>query len=615
MTQLTPIPKTTIGSEYLGDEICRFTAWAPFSDSVEVELVQPHIQTHSLEKDKAGYWKAEIRNVVPGSQYFYRINGNLKRPDPASQFQPNGVHEASAVVDHQAYSWSDRDWQGLPMEAMIMYELHVGTFSENGTFEGVIAHLDELKDLGINTIELMPVAQFPGKRNWGYDGVYPFAVQNSYGGPKGLKKLVDACHQKGLAVLLDVVYNHLGPEGNYLADFGPYFTGKYTTPWGKALNFDDAYSDPVRNYFIQNALMWFRDYHIDGLRLDAVHAITDMSAYPFLKELADEVKAFNKANGRQHLLIAESDLNDTKLVLPHEEGGFGLHGQWCDDFHHALHAFVTGEQQGYYQDFGELTRLEQAFRQSFVYNHRYSEFRKKRFGSDATNVPADNFVVFSQNHDQVGNRAVGDRLSKLVSFEMLKLIAGTIFISPYIPMLFMGEEYGEENPFFYFVNHSDPDLIEAVRKGRKSEFEAFQWQGEIPDPQAEATFEQSKLSWRYKKEEGHPQKLREFYKTLIALRKENPVLTHLSKKDLKISADPDQLLLIIERKKEANAVLSMLNFSKKESAYVIKENHWQRLLDSTAALWGGPGPSSPDRVQPGETVNLQPESIVIYENT
>ena len=491
------------GAKYIGKGLCDFTVWAPFALSVSLKFVAPEQRLVPLKKSERGYWHTRAEGCLPATQYRYLLDGERERPDPASQYQPDGVHGPSEVVDHAAFRWTDSGWKGLPLPSMIMYELHTGTFTTEGTFEAIIPRLGDLKDLGINTIGLMPVAQFPGDRNWGYDGVYPYAVQNSYGGPEGLKRLVNACHQMELAVSLDVVYNHLGPEGNYLWDFGPYFTDRYKTPWGEAINFDGPYSDEVRNYFIANALHWITEYHIDALRIDAIHGIFDFSARHFLQELGEAVRLHAQSVRRDVYVIPESDLNDVRVIRPVEVGGHGLDAQWNDDFHHALHTLLTGERNGYYEDFGKIEHLEKALREGFIYSGEYSPFRKRRHGSSSKDRPGLQFVVFSQNHDQVGNRMRGERLSGLVPFEALKLAAGAVLLAPNIPLLFMGEEYGEKAPFLYFVSHGDKALIEAVRKGRNDEFKHFAWNGEPPDPQDERTFLASKINWEKRRQGEH----------------------------------------------------------------------------------------------------------------
>ena len=596
-----------IGAQLQNDGKCNFMVWAPNLEAVSLQLTQPENRMVPMQKTANGYWQTTIEKVAPNTRYFFKLNNELLRPDPASLFQPDGVHEASAVVDNKAFAWTDQNWPGIPLEKLVVYELHTGTFTQDHTFEGIIQKLDYLLELGINAIEIMPVAQFPGARNWGYDGVYPFAVQDSYGGPEGLKKLVNACHEKGIAVVMDVVYNHMGPEGNYLRDFGPYFTEKYKTPWGSALNFDDAYCDGVRNFFLQNALMWFRDYHIDALRLDAVHAIMDFSAEPFLKQLATETEKLAKELKCELILIAESDLNDVKLINPQEKGGYGLHAQWSDDFHHALHTLLSGETSGYYEDFGQLSHLEKAFRNTFVYNGIYSAHRKKTYGNNANENPAKQFIVCAQNHDQVGNRMLGDRLSKTLSFPALKLLAATYILSPYIPMLFMGEEYGEKNPFQYFISHTDEDLVEAVQKGRKAEFSAFKWAGEVPDPQSEDTFKNSMLSWQY--QEGENQELWNFYRQLISLRKTHPVFANPDKMQMKVWGDETKKMLTIKRWNGNTEVMCYYNFNDKPvNISVDKKLNWQVLLNSSKSENLNGQPENPL----AEAV-VMPESIMVLE--
>lgn len=593
-----------------------FVVWAPFAKSMQLEL-QETAMLITMEMDEWGYWFTAIEadQISQDEKYYFIIDHEKRRPDPASMAQPDDIHGPSRVVDLQDFSWSDHTWKGIKPEEMIIYELHVGTFSEAGTFEGLMQKLDYLAGLGINTIEIMPVGQFPGYRNWGYDGVYPYAVQWSYGGPYQFQKLINACHNRGIAVILDVIYNHLGPEGNYLWDYGPYFTKKYATPWGEAINFDDAYSDPVRNFFIQNALMWFRDFHVDALRLDAVHAIVDRGAYHFLEVLHDEVKHLENKTGRSHTLIAECDLNDIRYINPKEKGGYAMDAQWVDEFHHALHALITGEDTGYYEDFGSLDMMAKAYTNTFVYDGVYSPHRKKFFGSNAGHISGKHFVVFTQNHDQTGNRMMGERLAQLVSFEMLKVAAGAMFISPYIPMLFMGEEYAETHPFLYFISHTDEELVKLVREGRKNEFKAFHARGEAPDPAGINTFEQSKLQFF---DESTPKafKLFAYYQALIKHRKENPVLKTLSKENLSTAVDHQNQVLCIERWNENQKMLAVLNFGKdyyqKTTAYASGPDNI--LIDSADMQWGGPG-NRHEVSSSGKTTSLTvcPESIVILQ--
>ncbi|ASB50126.1 malto-oligosyltrehalose trehalohydrolase [Alkalitalea saponilacus] len=560
--------------------------WAP--DAVSVEIVTDKSLVISLGKTDFGYWCNKETNLKQGDSYKIRINGKKTIPDPASLCQPEGVHGFSRVVDLSQYTWSDRSWKGIGLDEMIIYELHAGTFSAKGDFRGISERLDYLVDLGINAIELMPVAQFPGKRNWGYDGVFPYAVQNSYGGASELQKLVDACHNKGITVILDVVYNHMGPEGNYLGCFGPYFTQKYETPWGDAINFDDAGSHGVRHFFIQNALMWMRDFHIDGLRLDAVHAIKDSGALHFLQELNIEVENLNRKTGKNHFLIGECDLNDVRYINPIQSGGYALNAQWCDEFHHALHSMVTGEQNGYYSDFGGVDPVVKTLKNAYVYNGNYSRHRDKFFGSKTDGQCGSKFVVFSQNHDQIGNRMNGDRLSHLVGFENLKLIAGFTILSPYVPLIFMGEEYGENAPFLYFTHHGDKDLIEAVRKGRANEFKEFMsGDGEIPYPQAEDTFNRSKLTnWNQINESQRL--LHRFYKALIQLRKSDfDFSPRFSRANIEVSNEGE--LVILRKNKIISGLDIYFNFSDERVKRILEENttFQSMVFCSSSEQWGG----------------------------
>jgi maltooligosyltrehalose trehalohydrolase len=527
-----------------------------------------------------GYYHAVVEGISAGALYRYRLDNEKERPDPASRYQPQGVHGPSQVVDHR-FGWSDSDWRGLPLEKYVFYELHTGTFTPQGDFEAIVPRLPALKDLGVTAIELMPVAQFPGNRNWGYDGVYPYAVQASYGGPGALKAFVNACHQEGIAVVLDVVYNHLGPEGNYLADFGPYFTDFYKTPWGQAVNFDRAGSDEVRRYFTENALQWVTDFHIDALRLDAIHAIVDSSAQTFLEELGAAVHARAGEVGRDAYLIAESNRNDPRVVRPIGAGGLGLDAVWNDDFHHALHVLLTGERNGYYQDYSNIEDFAGSYREGFLYAQRYSTFRQKRYGQSSKGILPSRFVVFAQNHDQVGNRSLGDRLSPLLSLAQLKLAAGTVLLSPFLPLLFMGEEYGEPAPFQYFVSHEDPSLVAAVRQGRKNEFKRFGWTGDIPDPEDESTFRRCKLNWDLQTA-SHHRVLWHFYRELLRLRREVPALAQPDKNGFEVMSFSDPKVLLVKSGIDRNQVLTVCHFDQTatELTLPVPTGRWHTRLDS-----------------------------------
>jgi maltooligosyltrehalose trehalohydrolase len=568
----------------------------------------------SMQKHEKGYWTCVVNNIQPGRRYKYRLNDEIDRPDPASNYQPEGVHGASCVIDHTGFQWDDNEWKGIQLTKFVFYELHVGTFTPEGTFEAVIPRLKELKSIGITAIELMPVAQFPGTRNWGYDGTYPFAAQNSYGGVDGLKKLVQACHNEGLAVILDVVYNHFGPEGCYFNDYGPYFTDEYKTPWGRAINYDQAYSDEVRNFFFENALYWLKDFHIDGLRLDAVHSIYDFSAKHFLSELSERIDEVYKTDGRKRYLIAESDLNDSRLVHLKKNGGYEIDAQWSDDFHHALHSLLTGEKKGYYMDFGKTEHLAEALKNNFVYSGKYSQYRKKRHGNSTEGLPSYRFTIFTQNHDQIGNRAFGERLSQLVPFEALKLAAGTMIFSPYIPLLFMGEEYGEDSPYQYFVSHTDDNLVNAVREGRRSEFGSFDWSEEVPDPQSEETHLRSVLNWDKRKEDKY-KILLDFYKMLFKLRKKIPSLTNFDMEDMKVTFSEEEKIIILNRWKRENSTISIMNFNNKEieSGLTIPMGRWLKVLDSASEKWLGGGSAMPDYLTNDNNFVMREYSLSLYE--
>jgi maltooligosyltrehalose trehalohydrolase len=606
-----------LGATYLGEGRCNFLVWAPDAQKVEVQVVGSAERTIAMERQERGYHEVLAEGVASGTRYYYLLDGQTERPDPASHFQPDGVHGPSEVVDLSG-EWSDTGWLGLDLADYIIYEIHVGVYTSDGTFRAAIPHLDDLCRLGISAVELMPVAQFPGERNWGYDGAYPFAVQNSYGGPAGLKALVEACHARGLAVVLDVVYNHLGPEGNYLAQFGPYFTDRYRTPWGQAINYDGPQSDEVRRYFIENALYWTREFHIDALRLDAIHAIVDPSARPILGELALAVHRQAHQLKRKIHVIAESDRNDSRIIQRREVGGYGLDAQWSDDFHHALHTLLTPERNGYYRDFGQVEQLAVAYREGFVYSGQYSTYRMRRHGNSSRGLPPEQFVVFAQNHDQVGNRLLGERLSRLVSFDALKAAAATVLLSPYIPLLFMGEEYGETAPFKYFVSHSDTDLIEAVRKGRQEEFAAFDWTGKVPDPQSEKTFQECKLDHKLKTSGNH-QVLDEFVRELIRLRKELFLLLRNGQDETQAVAFEREKLLWVRRWKGSGQAVVILNFDNRPSGALLPfpKACFRKVLDSADRRWNGTGIACPDLLEADGEVSLTiaPSSVVVYQSS
>jgi len=603
-----------IGARYIKEGKCIFSLWAPFLRSVSVKIISPQARAFPLQKTASGYWRAAIEDIAPGSAYYFVLDDSKELPDPASFFQPQGVHGPSQVIDQSSFAWQDQKWSGIPLDKLIIYEIHVGSFTPEGNFAAIIPRLKELANLGVNAIEIMPVAQFPGERNWGYDGAYPFAVQNSYGGPSGLKNLINQAHAQGLAVILDVVYNHLGPEGNYLAEYAPYFTDKYHTPWGKAVNFDDTDNQGVRNYFIQNALYWFKSYHVDALRIDAIHGIFDKSPKHILKELAEEVEKFSAEEGRRFYLIVESDLNQAQVIRERSRGGYGIDAQWCDDFHHCLHTLLTGEKNGYYADFGKIEQLEKSFREGFVYTGEYSVYRKSTHGTSSRDIPADRFVVFLQNHDQVGNRLKGERLSTLVNFEGLKLAIGSVLLSPYIPLLFMGEEYGEEAPFLYFVSHSDPALAKAVWEGRKKEFEAFGWRGELPDPACEETFLKTKIDWS-KREEGKHKVLLNFYKELISLRKNIPALNHLDKDGAQVVSSEEAHYLYLRRWYNDSDVVCLMNFSQQVNEFKIDlpGDKWRKIIDSAEEEWLGPGSALPQKLAWAQKLKMRPLGLALYE--
>ena len=501
-----------------------FEVWAP-EKSVRLRLDGTD---REMERGDDGWWRLDVPTAAPGADYAYLLSENdTPLPDPRSKWQPDGVHGPSRVYDHSAFPWSDGAWTGRQLPGSVIYEAHVGTFTPEGTFDAAVERLDHLVDLGVDLVELLPVASFNGEYNWGYDGVCWFAPHEAYGGPDGLKRFVDAAHNRGLGVVLDVVYNHFGPSGAYAPMFAPYLAPAGTNPWGDSINLDGPLSGEVRRYIIDSTLGWLRDYHVDGLRLDAVHALVDHSAIHLLEEMAIEVESLSTHLGRPLSLIAESDLNDPKVITPREAGGYGLQAQWDDDVHHALHALLTGERQGYYDDFGSLETLQTVLEGAFFHAGTWSTFRRRVHGRpvDRHTTAGHRFVAYLQDHDQIGNRALGDRLSATLSPGLLKVGAALLFTTPFTPMLFMGEEWAAGSPWQFFTSHPEPDLAEAVRKGRRREFASHGWVAtEVPDPQDPATFERSKLDWSELGKPGHSEIL-ETYKRLIALRRSRPELS------------------------------------------------------------------------------------------
>ena len=612
----TLIDERTLGVHFSETNEAAITVWSPNAEEVAL-CIQDQPTKLPLTKGDLGYWHLKTDTLKPGDLYCFVLDGKKERPDPASLSQPQGVHGPSQAIDTNAFYWEDQSWINPPLENYLIYELHTGTFTPEGTFAAIEKKLDYLKALGINAVELMPLAQFPDSRNWGYDGVFPFAVHDSYGGADGLHRLVNACHYRDMAVVLDVVYNHLGPEGNYFTDYGPYFTAKYCTPWGEAVNFDDAWCDGVRSYFVENALMWFRDFHVDALRLDAVHAIKDFSPVHILREIREQVDKLSEKTRKTYYLIVESDLNDPRFVETGDKEGYGMDAQWNDEFHHALRVTAGNEHQGYYADFNGIDHLAKSYRDAYVYDGQYSVFRQRLFGKKADQLPGRQFIVFSQNHDQVGNRPLGERTSRLVSFDMLKVMAGAVLVSPYIPMLFMGEEWGETNPFLYFVSHTEPELVEAVRKGRREEFASFHIGHDVPDPVAKDTFQQSKLQWALLNREPHKTLLR-YYQTLISLRRQLPALHHLNRQNMTVIQPEGQNTLLLHRWHNDQHLLCLINFDAQPQSVNIPtlSLHWHKLFDSTETMWQGLDPVEstpvPESVNDCESITLPPESFILY---
>ncbi|MGH7278592.1 MAG: malto-oligosyltrehalose trehalohydrolase [Candidatus Rokuibacteriota bacterium] len=580
-----------------------FRVWAPRCRSVDVVIDGRH--PAPLRPDVDGVFELTLPGVHEGTAYRYRLEGDRYRPDPVSRFQPQGVHGPSVVVDPGRFVWTDTRFRGHALADLVFYELHVGTFTTTGTFEGIIPHLARLVDLGVTAIEIMPVAEFPGSRNWGYDGVHLYAPQSTYGGPRGLRRLVDACHAEGLSVILDVVYNHLGPEGNYLAEYGPYFTDRYQTPWGMAVNFDGPDSAGVRRHFIDNARHWVREFHLDGLRLDAIHSIFDASSVHVLTEVAEAARDEARELGRPVNIIAESHDNDRNLVLGPHEGGLGLDAVWADDFHHAVHAALTGERAGYYVDFDRpRQQLARAMGEGFAFQGEPSRWFGRPRGTASADLGGERFVICIQNHDQVGNRAEGDRLGTIAPFEAVKLAAGLMLAAPALPLLFMGEEYGETAPFQFFTSFLDPVLQEVVRKGRTEEFRRFDWRGEsVPDPGQPGTFVRCRLNHSLAGAPRH-RELREYYKRWLKLRATHPALGSRVKQGARVELDEAGEVLTLSRTaKSGESVRLVANLGGERRGWATGAG--RLLLDSDDVLFAGTGSWKP----------LGPFQVLLYDTT
>lgn len=590
-----------VGATYVEGQGTYIRLWAPEKEHAEIEFIGG--AKTALAKGNDGYFTGHFSDVKPGTRYYFHIDGK-RIPDPASRFQPEGVRGPSEILDED-FSWTDKSWASISSTEWVIYEIHPGTFSEKHNFDGVIDDLPRLKELGINCLEIMPVSQFSGGRNWGYDGVFPHSVQNTYGGPEGLKRLVDTAHAQGFAIILDVVYNHIGPEGNVLFGTAPYTQTKYATPWGDALNYDGEYSDDVRRYFLQTVWQWLTEYHFDGLRLDAVQTILDTSPIPFLQEVSLLKKEAEKQRGQKLVLIAETDMNDPRVLEPREKNGMGFDGHWADDLHHTLHVTLTGETSGYYSAYtGGAEQLAKIYNQGVAYAYEYSPFHKRFHGRGYDHIEKHRLIVETQNHDQVGNRMMGERLSQLVDFEKLKLAAAAVLLSPFMPFLFMGEEFASEQPFLYFISHEDPKLLEAVRKGRANEWKSFGWDKEPPDPGAEETFNACVL--KDKKAFSEKGKIMQsYYRNLIALSKS--IRTSI----LTVSYNNQGNFITLNYKKPDDEKIVVLSFNSSAIDYTLSsDNSWECILNSASFQ---PGQEEPQSLKVAEKVKIAPYSAQVFQ--
>jgi len=563
-----------------------------------------------MDKSAGGYWTHTLEGLEADTRYLYELADKTQLPDPASHYQPEGVFGASQVIDHDIFRWSDQRWRGLDLKDLVFYELHVGAFTPEGTLRAAQSRIRELCELGINAVELMPIMQFSGLRNWGYDSVFPYAVHNSYGKPDDLKALVNECHNHGVALFVDCVYNHIGPEGSCLNSYGPYFPNTQIGRWGTNINLDGPQSEGVRNYFLENLLHWLNHYHLDGIRLDAVLSMADKSPRHFLVELNEKTREYAKTAGRKTYLIAESGYNLSRVLTPIAEGGFGFDAQWLDDFQHAVFALLTGEKEGYYGGYGQIQDLVETLTEGFVFVGDESDYNRKQLGESYSWLPADQFIVFSQNHDQVGNRLLGDRLVALLGFEAAKLAAGIVLLSPYVPLLFMGEEYGEMAPFQFFVDYQSKELSEAVRAGRKKEFASFHWQGEVPDPQSLQTFECSKLNWQTRNT-AQGKKLLAYYRALIELRRAHPIFQPQPKRQIKHIHTEDSVIVVHKQSDDAEVAI-IANCAKTPTNYTFPlKDDYVKVLDS-ADFACGAGSKLPMLANSGDPPTLSAFNLVVF---
>ena len=575
-----------------------FKLWAPLPRKVAVKV---NDTSYPMEgPDDHGVWKAAVEKANPGDDYGFLLDDDeMVYPDPRSMWQPHGVHGRSRLYDRKAFQWTDTTWKGTPLSSAVIYELHVGTFTPEGTFDAAITRLGHLSELGITHIELLPCVEWAGDRGWGYDGVDLFAVNQQYGGPDALKRLVDACHAHAIGVIMDVVYNHFGPVGNYTGKFGPYITDHHKTPWGAAINFEREGSDEVRRFFLDNALMWLADYHMDGLRLDAIHEIVDRSAVHFLEQLSAEIANISARFGRRVFLIAESDLNDPKIVRSIEANGYGMDAQWSDDFHHSLATilFTDPGHKGYYDDFGAMESLVKAIERVFVFDGQYSKFRNRSHGRPVENLSSHHFINFLQNHDQIGNRAFGDRIHETIGLPRTKAALGLILTAPFVPMLFMGEEYAASTPFLYFADHEDPEMAKLVAEGRKREFADFGFNSdEIPNPEDPEVFTKSKLNWA-EVHEGVHEDMFQWVRKLIAVRRNSISLNDGDRGHARITYSDEKRTLQMDR----GAVSVLINLGDTIAPFKVNEDRRLLLTLEEAAT-----------TVEGERVTLAPNGFAIF---